>query len=202
MSVMIPTGILGTAQNLLYNVTLVGASGIAVTNTNGSYSVSYDGTATVSPGTILQSYTFNVTTSFTPTATFSSAYNSSAKFGSIAITTLSNNSQIQIESNLQVLLFPTSYSVSIAYWINAFGAPIGGGVFSIPQANTAYGMIGGYVLHNNSTINDTIGFDACAFISPSTSSTGSNLSRIIGVTDGYSYASTIISQFTISEAQL
>jgi hypothetical protein len=192
----LPQKRIGNVQNSVVGVTIAGSSGIAVTGSGASYTVSYTQTAPL--GTVLQSTEFDLVVSFQPKNVYSATYNVANQFGTVSLTTLASNSIIMVEPAVITLNNTGPQGISAAFWVNGTGTPIGGGAILQGPALT-YDALGGFFSVSSTTLGATITINACAFYSPG-ASTGS-LCNILGSNSGYAYLGSLQTKIIVSEVQ-
>ena len=191
----IPQGIICKNGTIIQALSFIAGTNCDVTSSGTNRTIGFTGTPP--RGTILQTFTVSITGSFTPINAFSATYNAANLFMSLQLTTLSANSQINIAPKIQCIV---ENGVSIGFWINGAGSPIGVSANSTSSAIQTYGLFSKSCAYQNTIFGMPITVDACAFYSPATSSNYNN--RILGSGDGFSYAGQLTSTMIISEVQL
>lgn len=191
----IPQGIICKNGTIIQALSFVAGTNCDVTSSGTSYNIEFTGTPP--RGTILQTFTISLTNSFVPINAFSSTYSSANLFTSLQLTTLSANSEVTIAPKVQCIV---ENGVSIGFWINGAGAPIGVSANSTSSSVQTYGLFSDAAAYKNTVFGQPITVDACAFYSPATASNSNN--RILGSSDGFSYSGQLTSTIIVSEVQL
>ncbi|MGL5041299.1 MAG: hypothetical protein ACRC6D_14625, partial [Aeromonas sp.] len=119
---LLPQGIDAFLDGQPKTVDIVGVDGFNVQLTGSTYTISNSDPFLT--GTVLQSKSYKLVNTYSPTQPFSNTYNAASRFASVNITTLSDNSYILITPFIAYL--STSGGGTFCAFINEAGSPLAG----------------------------------------------------------------------------
>jgi hypothetical protein len=191
----LPTGLLGILGSNIVGMQVVAGAGMSITFSSNIYQIGFTGTA--SPGTVLQTTTFSLINSYTPTQAWSTTYNPSSLVTTISLNTLSSNSFIQVIPG--IIALTTGGGVSVGIWVNQTGNPLGACPVLQPGTSAVYNPTLAFFQYANTTLGQNVNVNVCSFYTPSPATSSNN--RLLGASDGFSYNGALVSQIIVSEVQ-